>query len=76
MPGNQSINASPKQLVLVKHDQRWVFRYLPGQEAVVVRSLAETAKDPASTFDWFDAAVLSHQVGHRIGAQLSKLKEP
>jgi hypothetical protein len=61
-----------RQLVLVKHDQRWVFRYRPGDEAGVMRTLAETARDPGCVFDWFDAAVLSHQMGHRLGAQVDK----
>ena len=64
-----------KQLVLVKKDQRWVFRYHPGGESEVIGTLAAAAKDPITTFDWFDAAVLSHQMGHRLGAQLNKLHE-
>jgi len=64
-----------KQLVLVKKDQRWVFRYQPGEEAVVIGTLADTAKDPGCAFDWFDAAVLSHQMGHRMHAQLNKLRK-
>ncbi|MBI1369232.1 MAG: hypothetical protein GC162_11340 [Planctomycetes bacterium] len=63
----------PAELVLVKKTQRWVFRYMPGEEAAVLRSLAETARDPASDFDWFDAAVLSHQMGDQMHKQLKKM---
>ncbi len=75
MPAQDNTADAPRQLVLVKKDQRWVFRYRVGQEAAVLRTLATAAKDPDVTFDWFDAAVLSHQMGHRIGAQLEKLRK-
>ena len=75
MPNPPSDNAKPRQLVLVKKDQRWVFRYLPGEEPVVLQWLASTARDPQANFDWFDAAVLSHQMGHRMHAQLKKIKD-
>jgi hypothetical protein len=61
------------QLVLVKRNQRWVFRYAPGEESAVLRQLAATASDPHSGFDWFDAAVLSHQMGNKIHHQLDQL---
>lgn len=66
---------APRQLVLVKQDQRWVFRYAPGEEPQVLAWLAQTADDPDTTFDWFDAAVLSHQMGHRLESKLKQLKQ-
>lgn len=67
--------AGEKQLSLVKNDQRWLFRYRPGEEAQLLETLAEAAKDPAVNFDWFDAAVLCHQMGHRLQARLEQLKQ-
>ncbi len=61
------------QLVLQKRDQRWVFRYMPGEESDVLQSLASTAGDPSKDFDWFDAAVLSHQMGGNMHDQLKKI---
>ncbi len=66
-------NAEPCQLVLVKKQHRWVFRYAPGEEAAVLRWLADTARDPGCDFDWFDAAVLSHQMGDKLHQQLKDL---
>jgi len=54
-----------RQLVLLKKGHRYVFRYQVGEEAKVLASLVEMARDPHSELDWFDAAVLSHQLGHR-----------
>lgn len=59
-----------KQLTLVKADQRWVFRYCPGEEAELMSMLADAARDPASPLDWFDAAVLSHQMGVELQQRL------
>ncbi len=57
----------PKQLTLVKDDQRFVFRYIAGSEATVLDSLIDMASDDACTLDWFDAAVLSYQIGRTLG---------
>lgn len=54
------------QLSLVKGGQRYVFRYRPGGEADVINAFAELAGDDESQFDWFDAAVLSYQLGRRL----------
>lgn len=59
-----------RQLVLVKQGQRYIFRYAPGDEAQMLESLIELARDPESELTWFDAAVLSHQMGQRLGKQL------
>lgn len=58
------------QLVLVKQGQRYVFRYTPGEEAALLDSLAAMARDPHNDLTWFDAAVLSHQLGCRLSQNL------
>jgi hypothetical protein len=68
-----SSDRQARQLVLVKKDQRWVFRYVPGQETAVLRAMAATAADPQSDFDWFDAAVLCNQLGGNLQQQLKAL---
>jgi hypothetical protein len=69
----QSSEREPRQLVLVKKDQRWVFRYTPGRECEVLRAMATTAANPEHDFDWFDAAVLCHQLGGNMHAQLKQM---
>ena len=56
----------PKQLTLVKGDERFIFRYLRGAEATVLDSLIDMASDEACELDWFDAAVLSYQIGRGL----------
>ena len=63
-----------RQLVLVKSGHRYVFRYERGEETKVLAGLVEMARDPKSELDWFDAAVLSHQLGQRMSEQLDRLR--
>jgi len=62
-----------KQLSLVKGDHRYVFRYRSGHEADVIEAFASMAPDPESAFDWFDAAVLSYQMGRRREMEIDQL---
>jgi len=62
-----------RQLSLVKGSQRYVFRYQAGNEAEVIDAFAELASDTDSEFDWFDAAVLSYQMGRRLEMELDQV---
>jgi hypothetical protein len=62
-----------RQLTLIKRGQYFLFRYRPGDEASVIQNLIAKAEDPASPLDWFDAAVLSHQMGHRMASEMQAL---
>ena len=62
-----------RQLSLVKGEERFVFRYRTGQEATVIDTFASMAADKQSSFDWFDAAVLSYQMGRRLETELDQV---
>jgi hypothetical protein len=62
-----------RQLSLVKQSERFIFRYQSGEEADVIDAFAELAADPNSPFDWFDAAVLSYQMGRRLEMELDQI---
>jgi hypothetical protein len=62
-----------RQLSLVKGAERFVFRYQPGQEPGVIDAFAVLASDQGSGFDWFDAAVLSYQMGRRLETELDQI---
>ncbi|NOX57928.1 MAG: hypothetical protein GXP29_03605 [Planctomycetes bacterium] len=59
-----------RQLSLVKGTQRYIFRYPAGQEADVIDRFASLASNRENEFDWFDAAVLSYQMGRRLEKEL------
>lgn len=58
------------ELVLLKGDQRFVFRCAPGQERQLIDRLTEMVRDPDSGVEWFDAAVLSKQLAQRMSNRL------
>lgn len=62
-----------RQLSLVKGEERFVFRYQAGQESQVIDAFASMAGNQDSCFDWFDAAVLSYQMGRRIESDLDRM---
>lgn len=64
-----------QDLLLLKHGQQWIFRYEMGAEALLLRALADLSRDPHCGFDWFDAAIISHQLGDELHQQLKKLME-
>jgi hypothetical protein len=59
-----------KTLNLVKGNQQYCFRYEIGAESQVLQSLIEMVNRRDLTFDWFDAAVLSHQLGQHLAKEL------
>jgi len=62
--------SSIKTLNLVKEKQQFCFRYEVRQESKVLESLIEMVNRRELTFDWFDAAVLSHQLGQHLAKEL------
>jgi hypothetical protein len=59
-----------KTLSLVKGRHHFCFRYDAGQEAEVLNSLVELVHRRDIPFDWFDAAILSHQLGQHLAKEL------
>ena len=62
-----------RQLSLVKGEERFVFRYQTGHESEVIDAFASLAANQGSRFDWFDAAVLSYQMGRRLETELDQI---
>ena len=59
-----------KTLSLVKGNQHFCFRYQVGEEQKVLESLIEMVNRRELPFDWFDAAVLSHQLGQHLAKEI------
>jgi hypothetical protein len=51
-----------KQLVLNKGSEKYIFRYPGGSEGQLLDALVSAATDRQTSFDWFDAAVLSFKL--------------
>jgi len=59
-----------KMLSLTKGEHQFVFRYEAGDESAVLDALVDMVKERATSLDWFDAAVLSHQLGQHLAKEL------
>ena len=59
-----------RTLSLVKGPHRFCFRYEVGDESRVLDALVDMVNRREVPFDWFDAAVLSHQLGQHLAKEL------
>ncbi len=59
-----------RTLNLTKGPHRFSFRYEVGEEPVVLDALVDMVHRREVPFDWFDAAVLSHQLGQHLAKEL------
>jgi hypothetical protein len=60
-----------RTLNLVKGQHRFSFRYEVGEEPTVLDALVDMVNRREVPFDWFDAAVLSHQLGQHLAKELT-----
>ena len=65
-----------KVLSLLKGEERFIFRYEPGGEEVVLDAFVDMANEKKNAFDWFDAAVLSFQLSKNLVEEADKLLCP
>ena len=62
-----------RQLVLNKGKEKFIFRYEAGSEDELLDALIAQAKDNCTSFDWFDAAVLSFKLTQSLIGQGDEL---
>ena len=58
--------AALKEFSFLKQEERYIFRYELGQEEELLDSFVDMANNRNSSFDWFDAAVLSFQLSKQL----------
>lgn len=59
-----------KEISLIKGRETFSIRYEVGDELAVLDQLVSMVNQKNMNFDWFDAAVLSHQVGQHLTKEL------
>jgi hypothetical protein len=62
-----------KQLVLNKGREKFIFRYESGCEDKLLDALIKQVKEKKTSFDWFDAAVLSFKLTQSLIRQADEL---
>ncbi|MBT5136046.1 MAG: hypothetical protein HOM36_00660 [Phycisphaerae bacterium] len=53
---------APHRVVLVKGENQWRFEWEAGQELEAVEAITAIAKSNENDFDWFDAAMVCHEM--------------
>lgn len=71
--GNLLMAKQKRQLVLNKGIEKFIFRYEAGCEDELLDALIAQAKDGCTSFDWFDAAVLSFKLTQSLIGQADEL---
>lgn len=73
--GGVPAHASPlrQPVTLTKGAHTWTFACDPGDEGLLLRRLSELARSEDVPFDWFDAALVSHQLSKRLKAGLYRI---
>jgi hypothetical protein len=56
------------RISLIKGEERWLFRWDPGDESLLINCIAQMARDPGVPFDWYDAAVICKHVAQPFGS--------
>jgi hypothetical protein len=67
------MNKTHRQLVLNKGPEKFIFRYEDGREDALLDALIDQAKGRRTSFDWFDAAVLSFKLTQSLIGQAERL---
>ena len=67
------MNANGRQLVLNKGTEKFIFRYEAGCEDKLLDALIAQVNDRCTSFDWFDAAVLSFKLTQSLIGQADEL---
>ena len=62
-----------RQLVLKKGAEKYIFRYQAGCEDALLEALISQASDSRTSFDWFDAAVLSFKLIQSLISEADRL---
>lgn len=67
-------SSQPAPVTLVKGRHRWTFACDAGSEALLLRHLSELARCEEVPFDYFDAALVSHQISRRLKPGLFRIE--
>ena len=62
-----------EQLVLNKGAEKFIFRYNGGSEGELLDALVSAATDRQTSFDWFDAAVVSFKLPQSLIHQADEI---
>jgi hypothetical protein len=75
-PAHSSARDPREPIVFRKGDRRWVFVCDAGDEQALLEHIGGLAASRSGGFDWFDAALVGHQVRQRLNPTLRRETGP
>lgn len=72
-PADSQASPHTRSVTLLKGVHRWVFTCAPGEEQGLLACVSEMARRPDVPFDWFDAALVGHQIARRLPSGLNRV---
>ena len=73
MPPVEPVNRQARQIRLSKSGHEFRMSYQQGDEGAVLEALVDLVHRRDLPFVWFDAAVMSHQLGEHLAKELQSL---
>lgn len=67
--GDPSADGAPcteHEITLLKNGHRWRLACAAGEEPELLEAVSELADDDRVAFDWFDAALVAHELKRRV----------
>ena len=55
-----------RQIIFHKGAEKYIFRYKAGEEEELLSSLIDSAKNKKTSFNFYDAAVISSKITHDL----------
>ena len=62
-----------RKVTLAKGGHRWTFTCAEGEERELLRGVTDLALRADAPFDWFDAALVGHQIARRLQSGLNRV---
>lgn len=61
-----------KTISLSKGIHKYIFKYEDGNESAMIQCLVDMVKNRDLQFDWFDAAIVAHNVSKTLADKIKK----
>jgi len=62
-----------REIVVNKGRERFIFRYEEGKEGELLDAIIEQVKSGRTSFDWFDAALISFKLRQTLISQAERI---
>lgn len=75
-PKGEGDPCAEHEVTLLKNGHRWRLACATGEEPELLEAVSELAEADDVDFDWFDAALIAHELKRRVHAALESFTTP